>query len=829
MFTAVPGCAPGVWTGGGREAHGSRMFCTSGRSVAVRQDAPWFDTACRAAHRAYWRARRRATAPIEFRDAERHYKQLVRSRQRQWQQRQLDQNLADSHRNPRALYLRLRDHPAPLPAVLRNHSAWDSFLHGLASYRPPSNCELKTAPCLPSFDPDASAELNVETITASEVLAAMRQLHNGRSSGCGELSGEWYRYAVPLYRPAAVAGGAPIAQPAHLLAGTLAALFSAAFAAGSIPGSWTTSAITPIHKKGDPAVTSNYRPVAVGTPIARLYASILKNRISPYFEAENLRAQAQAGFRPRRSVNHNLFALQHAIDKSRRYRQPLYCCFVDLTAAFDRVPRRLLWERLCACGVSGRMLAAVQSLYSDAQIVVNISGCIGDSQMPVSGVKQGCPLSPTLFGVFIDALEGWLSHRAAAAGVSIQCENGGSRLLSSLIYADDLALVSNSPSHLHGLIDALSDFCASAGLEISATKTQVMQFLPLVRNRPLPEQHSFSFGSDTASICLVNTSHYKYLGVTFCSSGNPSDYMPAARHNMVGAYAGLRRRYCGLACGKHVRLQLPLFTAIVTTSAMYAGELWGVHPRSAAQRRMTAQKHSKFLRQLIRVSPSTETAILLAELGHLSLQQRWLQASIRFWNALIALPVDDLFRDVLYDSLQDATSPGPRNAGFAKGVRDQCALLGFSLTADQPRLLPICLETVMGLSRSQLQSEAVNVDVCPRTCPTEGAACCKYTRWFRRTSLQCARPVHELPQRICTRCQHGLGDDRHLVFECTKLQHIRDRYAHLFQGCDTMQSFMNQGSQKGVMNFVSDCLDCDAQLVGGGQQRRPDEEEGTDT
>ena len=180
-----------------------------------------------------------------------------------------------------------------------------------------------------------------------------------------------------------------------------------------------------------------------------------------------------------------------------------------------------------------------------------------------------------MFGVFIDALEGWLIHRAAAAGVSIQCENGGSRLLSSLIYADDLALVAKSPSHLQGLIDALSDFCASAGLEISATKILVMQFLPLVRNRPSPEQHSFSFGSDTASKCLVNTSHYKYLGVTFCSSGNPSDYMPAARHNMVGAHAGSRQRYCGLACGKHVRLQLTLFTAIVTTSAMYAGELWG--------------------------------------------------------------------------------------------------------------------------------------------------------------------------------------------------------------------------------------------------------------
>ena len=90
--------------------------------------------------------------------------------------------------------------------------------------------------------------------------------------------------------------------------------------------------------------------------------------------------------------------------------------------------------------------------------------------MAVSGVKQGCPLRPILFGVFIDALEGWLSHRAVAAGISIQCESGGSHLLPSLIYADDLALVANFPFHLQGLIDALSDFCASAGLEVSATQ-----------------------------------------------------------------------------------------------------------------------------------------------------------------------------------------------------------------------------------------------------------------------------------------------------------------------------------------------------------------------
>ena len=38
-----------------------------------------------------------------------------------------------------------------------------------------------------------------------------------------------------------------------------------------------------------------------------------------------------------------------------------------------------------------------------------------------------------------------------------------------------------------------------------------------------------------------------------------------------------------------------------------------------------------------------------------------------------------------------------------------------------------------------------------------------------------------------------------------------------------MRSFMNQGSQKDVVNFVSD-----VPHVGGGQQMRPDEEAGTD-
>ena len=86
---------------------------------------------------------------------------------------------------------------------------------------------------------------------------------------------------LPLWQ-----GGAPNAQPAHLLAGTLAALFSAAVAAPSLAAGLLRQSHPSTKRETPPSHLSNYRPVAVGTPIARLYTSILNNRISPYLEAE---------------------------------------------------------------------------------------------------------------------------------------------------------------------------------------------------------------------------------------------------------------------------------------------------------------------------------------------------------------------------------------------------------------------------------------------------------------------------------------------------------------------------------------------------------------
>ena len=91
-----------------------------------------------------------------------------------------------------------------------------------------------------------------------------------------------------------------------------------------------TSLVTPIFKKGDATDTANYRPIAVGEPLSRLYASILVQRLVQYTEQHGLRSPTHAGYRPEHSTIHQTFVLQHVIDKHRRLKSPLYLCFVDL-------------------------------------------------------------------------------------------------------------------------------------------------------------------------------------------------------------------------------------------------------------------------------------------------------------------------------------------------------------------------------------------------------------------------------------------------------------------------------------------------------------------
>ena len=80
--------------------------------------------------------------------------------------------------------------------------------------------------------------------------------------------------------------------------------------------------------------------------------------------------------------------------------------------------------------------------------------------------------------------------------------------------------------------------------------------------------------------------------------------------------------------------------------------------------------------------------------------------------------------------------------------------------------------------------------------------------------------VHRLPKdegswnrvprqdRVCQLCDSGsLCDEKHMVFQCSALQHLCEQYSPLFVGTSTMKQFVWQDDLVSVARFVHACLD----------------------
>jgi hypothetical protein len=79
---------------------------------------------------------------------------------------------------------------------------------------------------------------------------------------------------------------------------------------------------------------------------------------------------------------------------------------VDFCKAFDIVPRDLLWQVLAEMGIVGHFMECLQSMYSQDNVrVMHPTEGLSARFSCGIGVKQGCPLNPSLFGLYLDGLE----------------------------------------------------------------------------------------------------------------------------------------------------------------------------------------------------------------------------------------------------------------------------------------------------------------------------------------------------------------------------------------------------------------------------------------
>ena len=611
-----------------------------------------------------------------------------------------------------------------------------------------------------------------------------------------------------------------------MLAPLLADMLTAFFQGGWVPSCVTSALVTPIHKKGSDLDTANYRPIAVGEPLYRLYAIILNKRLVDWTESVGVRSPAQAGFRPKYSTVHQLFALRHFVDRARLRQVPLYTCFIDIQKAYDSVQHQLLWARLRHVGVCGPMLAAIQSLYATGTISMKVGGTAGEPKVQQMGVRQGCPLSPTLFGIFFDGLHDHFRTVCPSGGLQL----GSGRRVPFLCYADDVVLLSESGPGLQQLIDGMHAFCCSAGLTISIAKSEVVVFhgtstgrVWSVCGRPLPQSQSF-----------------KYLGLVFHESGQADSMFHQLHRAGQGAQARLRASFAGLGCASSFPMKRRLFNTLVTPAASYGCEVWGTHsvgPVHAGMAKLL-RVQAAFLRSLCGLPKTAPVHAVFSELAESPWDMRWWGQVVKFALRLKAMPEGALHVDVLQDNVQDAL--GNRAAGnWAGHLVKHFHVLGLPLPFARDGSVCIDFNTYQNSARQHSSRVWEGLHVSPRTCPSKGAKLCTYHRWFARqgpvqepyydlplSNLSVRRlfrfrlGAHHLPvemgrrgglarvARVCPACTGGhVGDERHLVFECPAFQHVRRRHAGLYTDArSTMRLFMWHRDQKGVASCLLQLL-----------------------
>ncbi|PSC68653.1 retrotransposon Ty1-copia subclass [Micractinium conductrix] len=590
----------------------------------------------------------------------------------------------------------------------------------------------------PAIEALAEAAQRADTPAAAESLARLRDAMEAAFTA-EEVASLARRTAQ---RKAVFGPLAPwlLKQACAQLAPLAAAEFNAWQRIGRLPRGDAHSAIALVAKTSSPTQPSDLRGIAVGALLAKLFAAGLERRVTAHAEAAGLHAEGQFGFRRQRSTEQAALALRTVIECHRQQRQcggsstrseqpqrrhtrrrrrqrggsQLWACFVDFKQAYDRVPRAQLWQRLESMGYGGQWLRAVRALYADVPMSVTAPGLEGRVFSATQGLKQGCPLSPTLFSLYIaDWEERVLS--AAAAGMPLALPQLAGQPVPPLLYADDMALLATTANGLQQQLRLLEQYCAERGLTVNVVKTKVMLLSgaadeQTAMQRVRRARHTFD-GAPVAGVAA-----FKYLGLVFHCTQPVGEAAAEGRARVARFAAASFEGRCTALGLEAARLLLSLYRQMVDSTLSYGAAVWSPGLALAAVRRLgtqagaagggsglsaAEQQHYRTLRRLLGLPQRAPKATVLAETGEPPLHAHWLARTARFWNSLVAAPEDSLMRQVLDASLQLAADHTPSRHRGPHGIAQmpwaaqlQSALAEAGIAADLQQRQPLQPEAV---------------------------------------------------------------------------------------------------------------------------------------
>lgn len=381
---------------------------------------------------------------------------------------------------------------------------FESYYNNL--YSQPQAAELVTvSDFLSSLDlPSVGTEQNkimTQDITDEEINRAISRLKTGKMPGADGYPAAWYR----IFRKTLV----PV----------LKKCFNYVLRGGETPLSWRQAIISVIPKPGkDKTQCSSYRPISVLNIDYRLFASILAKRMEDI--VPDLIDPDQTGFVKHRQTQDNVRRALHLINQMRNSDRESIAISLDAEKAFDSVRWKYLYLVLKRFGFNDQVIGCLNSLYCSPTARIKINGSLSNTILLERGCRQGCPLSPTLFALFIEPLAQAIREDKDITGVRI-----GNTQYKICLYADDILMTLSNPKvSLPKLLHLLEKFGSYSGYKLNLHKTQTLTY------NLNPHENSYT----TCKFKLTNNI-MKYLGVQI-----PKDLTTIYDHNYTSITADIK-------------------------------------------------------------------------------------------------------------------------------------------------------------------------------------------------------------------------------------------------------------------------------------------------
>ena len=468
-----------------------------------------------------------------------------------------------------------------------------------------------------------------------EVRRAIEHSKNGKSTGIDNIPNEILKNPKLL-------------DPLHKL-------YQYCFENSVVPDCWYKSIIQPIHKRGkDPFNPLNYRGISLMSTVAKIFSTVLNNRITKHLDENGLLCNEQNGFRKLRSCLDHIYTLTSIVRNRKLQKLPTYICFVDFAKAFDSVDHDLLWYKLINHGIHGKILKVIQTLYSQLQSCVRVNDNFTDWFSISSGVRQGDNLAPTLFAVFINDLANEINMTQCGVSVSEQ-------MISLLMYADDIILISDSQEGLQTQLDTLNKWSTKWSLSINVDKTKVIHF-----RKASDPCSTFNFHLGDNTIDIVNS--YRYLGLEL---NETLDYTYSAQ---ILSDAGSRA--LGALTFKYIRSQglhfdtyTKLFNSTVVPVVDYAAAVWASKTYACCE-----NVQHRAIRTFLGTGKKSPLPAIDGDMGWIPAHIRQQKEIVRYFIRLCKLP-DERLEKTVFNWEYNLCAQGKKNwCKDAKNLFYKCNL-----------------------------------------------------------------------------------------------------------------------------------------------------------